>query len=102
MTKYKRDNPALKVLISVGGTKAGSRSFREIISTEASRRKFIQHAVGFLHAHAFDGLDVDWEYPLLGDRNGFTILLHVRIMNIQFAQRNLFRIGIHLNFICYW
>ena len=58
----KRDNPQLKVLISVGGW-SWSGHFSDMTLTAQSRREFIDSAVQFIDSNSLDGLDVDWEYP---------------------------------------
>jgi chitinase len=78
----KRDNPALKVLVSVGGW--GADGFSDAALTEASRERFAQSGVELLRRTGADGLDIDWEYPGQGvagirhrpqDRQNFTLLL---------------------------
>uniref|UniRef100_A0A2C9JWJ7 Uncharacterized protein n=1 Tax=Biomphalaria glabrata TaxID=6526 RepID=A0A2C9JWJ7_BIOGL len=76
----KEKNPTLKTLLAVGGWTHGSQPFTEMVTSKASRLKFIQHAIEYLRTHGFDGLDLDWEYPANrgspeGDRERFTALV---------------------------
>lgn len=83
LTSLKRENPSLKVLISVGGW-LGSGNFSDMALTQRSRSVFIHSAVAFLSRYQLDGLDIDWEYPgLVGagnrfrpeDKQNYTLLL---------------------------
>lgn len=58
----KRDNPALTLLVSVGGWLWSGR-FSDMARTRASRSEFVDSVVVFLTRHNLDGLDLDWEYP---------------------------------------
>lgn len=78
----KKQNPELKVIVSVGGWEA--EGFSDAALTEASRSTFAQSAVELLRSHAVDGIDLDWEYPGQGiagikyrteDKQNFTLLL---------------------------
>lgn len=82
LVALRRDNPALKVLLSVGGWGAGH--FSEAALTDASRRQFAEDAARLIERHDLDGLDVDWEYPTLPgggishrpeDKRNFSLLL---------------------------
>jgi chitinase len=67
----KQQNPALKVLVSVGGW-TWSKNFSDAALTWKSRKIFIDSAVDFVTKYDLDGLDIDWEYPgLKGDDNKF-------------------------------
>lgn len=66
----KKQNPKLKAFISVGGWDAGGEVFSKMASTAANRAVFIQSAVQFCRTYAFDGIDIDWEYPVADDRGG--------------------------------
>jgi chitinase len=58
----KKDNPSLKVLVSVGGW-LWSTNFSDTALTQPSRRIFVQSVIDFLDRYQLDGLDIDWEYP---------------------------------------
>lgn len=80
----KEINPNLKTLISVGGW-TWSGKFSDVALTDASRTVFADSCVAFMKQHGFDGIDLDWEYPVSGglstntkraaDKQNFTLLL---------------------------
>lgn len=79
----KKQNPSLKVLVSVGGW-LWSTNFSDVSLTSQSRRIFVDSVMDFLNRYSLDGLDVDWEYPgMVGsghpfrseDKGNFTLLL---------------------------
>ncbi|SEN14635.1 glycosyl hydrolase family 18 protein [Lihuaxuella thermophila] len=82
LTKLKQKYPHLKTLISVGGW-TWSGGFSDAALTDASRTKFADSAVRFIRTWGFDGVDIDWEYPVSGgsqngrpeDKQNFTLLL---------------------------
>lgn len=79
-----RRHPGLKTLISVGGW-TWSECFSDVAATDKSRTRFAKSAVRFLSSHGFDGIDIDWEFPVRGgdkdnkhraaDKQNFTLLL---------------------------
>ncbi len=83
LTALRKQNPSLKILVSVGGW-LWSTSFSDVSLTPASRRVFIASAMEFLTRYDLDGLDIDWEYPGMPgaghpfrpeDKQNFTALL---------------------------
>ena len=57
----KKRNPALKVLLSVGGWGAGN--FSEMAADETHRLKFCKNCLSAVQEYGLDGIDIDWEYP---------------------------------------
>lgn len=70
VTGLKAINPSLKVFISIGGWDAGGKIFSDMVSSASHRRSFIDSAIAFMHSYSFDGIDIDWEYPVADDRGG--------------------------------
>jgi len=80
----KRKHPHLRTLISIGGW-GGSGGFSDAALTDASRAKFARSCAAFVARYDFDGVDVDWEFPVHGgkdpgsgrpeDKRNFTLLL---------------------------
>jgi chitinase len=80
----KQKNPNLKTLISIGGW-TWSGKFSDAALTDASRTVFADSCVAFIKQYGFDGVDIDWEYPVSGglstnvkrpeDKHNFTLLL---------------------------
>lgn len=82
LKSLKAANKGLKTLISVGGWD-DSQKFSDAALTSYSRAVFAQSCVDFVVKYGFDGVDIDWEYPVSGgksvgrteDRQNFTYLL---------------------------
>ena len=71
LVKLKKDNPQLKILISIGGW-AWSKHFSDAVLTDTSRSGFAKSAVDIIRKYQLDGVDIDWEYPNdIGDGNVF-------------------------------
>ena len=80
----KETHPHLRTLISVGGW-GGSAGFSDAALTDASRRRFAESCAKFASKYGFDGIDIDWEFPVTGggregvgrpqDARNFTLLL---------------------------
>ncbi len=80
----KAANPHLNLMISVGGW-SWSKNFSNMANTEVNRRLFANSAVEFLREYGFDGLNIDWEYPVSGgdidnsrrpeDKQNYTLLM---------------------------
>lgn len=78
----RRDNPGLKIVLSIGGWGAGN--FSEAAVDATTRKAFVDSSVELAAAHDLDGLDIDWEYPTQpgpgighspADRENFSLLL---------------------------
>ena len=67
----KAEHPHLKTLISVGGW-TWSGKFSDVALTESSRILFAESCVEFIRTYNFDGVDIDWEYPVCCGLNGNT------------------------------
>ncbi|HTH12891.1 MAG TPA: glycosyl hydrolase family 18 protein [Spirochaetia bacterium] len=88
--------PNLKILLAVGGWTWSGR-FSDAALTPVSRRRFADVALALLETHGFDGLDVDWEYPVVGglpenirrpeDRENYTALLAELRQTFDGAQK---------------
>ncbi|AFH59988.1 glycosyl hydrolase family 18 protein [Paenibacillus caseinilyticus] len=84
LIKLKQANPHLKTIISVGGWSWSNR-FSDVAADPAARAVFAKSAVDFLRKYQFDGVDLDWEYPVSGglagntyrpeDKQNYTLLL---------------------------
>ncbi len=86
LKELKAKYPYLKILISVGGYE-WSANFSKAAMTEASRQTFVKSCIDLYmltYKGVFDGIDIDWEYPVSGglvdngrpeDKHNFTLLL---------------------------
>ena len=80
----KDEFPHVKTFISIGGW-TWSAYFSNIALTAYSRATFAASCVDFIQEYEFDGVDLDWEYPVSGglptniyrpeDKENFTLLL---------------------------
>ncbi|MCB0751909.1 MAG: hypothetical protein KDC52_10575, partial [Ignavibacteriae bacterium] len=85
LRKLKKLNPDLKILISIGGW-GGSKYFSDLALTASSREHFVDSCLSlFISGNlpivngaggneaafgVFDGIDLDWEFPITGGPEG--------------------------------
>ena len=61
----KASHPHLEVLMSIGGWTLSSR-FPQVAATPEARATFVSSCVDLMETWGFDGIDLDWEYPVEG------------------------------------
>lgn len=60
----KRRNPKLKVVLSVGGSKATNQTLWSNLAASPARiGAFIGSTSYFIRTYGFDGINIDWHYP---------------------------------------
>jgi len=67
LAELKRKHPHLRTLISIGGWEAGG--FSDAALTATNRKRFVASCVALFfdrNLKAFDGVDIDWEFPVYG------------------------------------
>lgn len=64
----KEKNPALKILVSLGGYGAGSSTFPEVMRDATARFNMISSSLARIQQFGFDGMDIVWEYPKPEDK----------------------------------
>jgi len=84
LTSLKRQNPNLEVLVSLGGW-GGCETCSEVFSKTEGRKDFAISVKDLLEEYNADGIDLDWEYPVVEgfpghlfqpqDRENFTALV---------------------------
>ncbi len=57
----KKENPNLRVMLSVGGW--GSGNFSEMAASDKLRKSFAKDCLKAVEEFGLDGIDIDWEYP---------------------------------------
>lgn len=114
LAELKRSSPQLRILISLGGW-SGSKYFSTAAATPLSRARFAQSVIeAFFRPYPglFDGVDVDWEFPVSGgppgnlarpeDRTNFTRLvaeLRRRLTEFSALERRKLELTIALSAI---
>ena len=82
ITGLRSKNPALKVMLSIGGW--GSGRFSEMAASDKNRVAFANDCRRIVDSFALDGIDIDWEYPTQSsagissspdDTGNFTLLM---------------------------
>lgn len=84
MVELKKQNPDLKVILSLGGW-GGCKTCSDIFSSKKNRKVFAVSVKNLLVKYGADGIDLDWEYPAVEgfpghnykpqDRKNFTALV---------------------------
>ncbi|KAJ5735165.1 glycoside hydrolase family 18 protein [Penicillium malachiteum] len=75
-TALKTYNPGLETWISVGGWSMNDldqptvTTFSDLAGSESAQAAFFKSLVSFMSTYGFDGVDIDWEYPVAPERGG--------------------------------
>ncbi|CAF1166877.1 unnamed protein product [Adineta steineri] len=81
----KTKNRRMKTLLTLGGASVNSTQFRNVFQHDKIRREFIRNTIKYLRKYKFDGLDLDWEYPITEkDRQIFSLI--VRDYRLEFQN----------------
>lgn len=78
----REDYPELRILMTVGGWEMSS-NFSDAAATDRARVRFARSCIAFMRQYNFDGIDIDWRFPVEGglqdgrpdDRENYTLLL---------------------------
>ncbi|KAI0536383.1 chitinase [Xylaria digitata] len=76
LTALKNYNPGLEVWIAIGGWSMNDpdqptkRTFSELAASTANQNAFFKSLISFINKYGFDGVDIDWEYPVAEERSG--------------------------------
>lgn len=63
-TQRKRQNPSLKIILSIGGGDGSSAAhFADVAGHRQKVQRFLESAKILVDKFQLDGIDVDWEYP---------------------------------------
>jgi chitinase len=60
----KKRNPKLKIILSLGGW-GGCKTCSDVFSTKGGIHEFSESVLGLTKRYHTDGLDLDWEYPVI-------------------------------------
>ncbi|XP_053663498.1 chitinase-3-like protein 1 [Anopheles marshallii] len=71
----RNQNRNLKTLISFGGAHDGGPTFSSIAASSQLRSTFARNVRIFCATYGFNGVDIDWEFPLSYDLKNFVQLL---------------------------
>jgi GH18 family chitinase len=75
LTALKKNEQGLKVSVAIGGWTFNDPGptatvFSDLARSEENQQKFFKSLIPFLSTYNFDGVDIDWEYPVDVDRSG--------------------------------
>ena len=64
LVELKKQHPQLRIMVSIGGW-GGCAPCSELFSSADHRDKFAKTTVALFKQYGIDGLDLDWEYPVI-------------------------------------
>ena len=75
LTDLRKLNPALKIILSIGGGSNLDVPFATVTATPEAMATFSASCITLLTKWGLDGLDLDWEFPKAEQKQAYTALL---------------------------
>lgn len=72
LIRLKKNNTTLKTIISIGGW-GRSDNYSTLASTQQGRETIARNAISFMQKYHFDGIEIDWQFPINKQRKIGTI-----------------------------
>jgi GH18 family chitinase len=71
----KKKDPSLHLMVAIGGWAFNDpgptqTTFSDLAASVSRQKAFIESLTSFMATYGFDGIDLDWEYPVADDRAG--------------------------------
>lgn len=63
---FKWIKPSLKTVLSIGGWTLSDK-FSQLAASPTARAQFAASVKTFINTYGFDGVDIDWEFPVEGE-----------------------------------
>ena len=60
----KNQNSSIKLIAAIGGWNAGTTEFSRMANNATARSNFVNKALNLTTKYGFDGIDIDWEFPV--------------------------------------
>lgn len=76
LTALKQINPGLQVWLSIGGwsmndpNQPTAKTFSQLAASDSAQSAFFASLIQIMQNYGFDGVDIDWEYPVAPERSG--------------------------------
>jgi chitinase len=76
LTALKEINPGLEVWLSIGGWSMNDAdqptagTFSQLAGSTSAQSAFFTSLIQIMQNYGFDGVDIDWEYPVAPERSG--------------------------------
>ncbi|TRY79747.1 hypothetical protein TCAL_01968 [Tigriopus californicus] len=82
----KARNPKVKTILAIGGwADSAGNAYSVLVNSPSKRQNFVRESKKFLKSYGFDGISIDWQYPVCwqsdcskgpaSDKQGFAALL---------------------------
>ena len=82
VTDFKKHG--IKVTLAIGGWNDSlGDKYSRLVNNPAARAAFIKHVIEFIKKHNFDGLDLDWEYPVCWQVTNTIELSRITVCSIE-------------------
>lgn len=82
----------IKVLVAIGGwNDSADDKYSRLVNSASARRRFVENVLAFIEKYEFDGLDLDWEYPVCWQVQFAVIFFRVSLREMFIATNEYLR-----------